>query len=89
MSDFIDGLSFKKPHGNAPPFVKAKGSIKVVDLGKYLKEAHNNGKEWVNFDLKESREGKLYATIDDWKPDASKRQEAPQSSDDFDNDIPF
>lgn len=67
MSDnkFIPGLFFKDPHENAPDFVMAKGSIKVADLRGWLAE---QGGEWVNFDLKRSREGKPYAQIDDWKP---------------------
>ena len=100
MSDnkFIPGLFFKDPHENAPDFVMAKGSIKVADMRDWL--AQQDG-EWVNFDLKRSREGKPYAQIDDWKPDGNRgggqRQAKPQRqeqlrqpSDDFpDDDIPF
>lgn len=66
---FIPGLFFKDPHENAPDFVMAKGSIKVADLRAWL--AKQSG-EWVNFDLKWSREGKPYAQIDDWKPDGNR-----------------
>lgn len=71
MSDnkFIPGLFFKDPHENAPDFVMAKGSIKVADLRGWLAEQDG---EWVNFDLKRSREGKPYAQIDDWKPDGNR-----------------
>ena len=94
MSDnkFISGLFFKDPHENAPDFVMAKGSIKVRDLIDWLQQQDG---EWVNFDLKRSREGKPYAQIDDWKPDGNRgggQRQAPQQSagDDFpDDDIPF
>lgn len=62
---FIPGLFFKDKHENAPDFVMCKGSIKVADLRDWLA---TQGGEWVNFDLKRSREGKPYASIDDWKP---------------------
>lgn len=102
MSDnkFIPGLFFKDPHQNAPDFVMAKGSIKVADLRAWLAEQSG---EWVNFDLKRSREGKPYAQIDDWKPDGNRggghggprptqrparATDAPRD-DDFEDDIPF
>ena len=97
MSDnkFIPGLFFKDPHENAPEFVMAKGSIKVADLRAWLAEQSG---EWVNFDLKRSREGKPYAQIDDWKPDGNRggvqrptqRPQRQAPADDFpDDEIPF
>ena len=104
MSDnkFIPGLFFKDPHENAPDFVMAKGSIKVRDLIDWLQQQDG---EWVNFDLKRSREGKPYAQIDDWKPQngggsggarggAPNRQRpapvtGPAADDEFEDDIPF
>lgn len=67
MSDakFIPGLFFKPPNDGAPEFVIAKGSIKTADLIQFLQRQEG---EWVNFDLKRSREGKPYASVDDWKP---------------------
>ena len=62
---FIDGLFAKKPHDNAPDFVKAKLSIKREDMIKWLNEQQD---EWINLDVKESKEGKWYCAIDDWKP---------------------
>ena len=95
-SKLIKGLFFKDPHENAPDFVMAKGSIKVADLRSWLAEQSG---EWVNFDLKRSREGKPYAQIDDWKPDANRggkpqAEQRPQRqapADDFADDetIPF
>ena len=95
---FIPGLFFKDKHENAPDFVICKGSIKVADLAGFL--AKQEG-EWVNFDLKRSRDGKPYASVDDWKPNQGggeraarpQRQEsAPRQApaDDFDDStIPF
>jgi hypothetical protein len=95
---FIPGLFFKHPHENAPDFIISKGSVKVADMLAWLSKQAD---EWVNFDLKESREGKLYASVDDWKPSqgGGNRGEAParerptretNAADDFaDDDIPF
>ena len=65
---FIPGLFFKHPHENAPDFIISKGSIKTADMLAWLTAQTG---EWVNFDLKESREGKLYASVDDWKPESA------------------
>lgn len=99
---FIPGLFFKDKHENAPDFVIVKGSVKVADMLAWLSQQSD---EWVNFDLKRSREGKPYASIDDWKPNSQagsggSRGGAPQRdrpqratdapADDFDDrDIPF
>ena len=89
MSDkiFVDGLIAKKPSDKAPDFVKANLSIKVEDLGKFLREKYKAGEEWVNVDIKESQNGKWYAEVNTWKPE--KKEEAPKGGEDFDQDIPF
>jgi len=78
---FIGGLIAKKPHDKAPDFVKCNLSIKVEDLGKYLREAYTNGEEWLNVDIKESKGGKWYAEKNTWKPDGNKSDSEP--------DVPF
>jgi len=67
MSDvkFIGGLTFKAKHPNAPEYVICKGSIKREDLIAWLSSEQG---DWINFDVKESKGGKLYAAVDDWKP---------------------
>lgn len=62
--EFIDGLIFKPPHENAPPFVKGKLSIKREELMAWL-DMRND--EWINIDLKESKSGKWYASVNTWK----------------------
>lgn len=100
MSDieFIEGLSFKAPKEGAPDFVKAKGSIKREDLIAWLQAKDG---DWINFDLKEAMGGKLYASVDNWKPDPNKqadragqaanqaRGSAPPAGDPFGDDVPF
>src|SRR5690606_28445564 len=75
----IPGLFFKPPNDGAPEFVIAKGSIKIADLIQFLQRQEG---EWVNFDLKRSREGKPYAAIDDWKPQGggSGRRSTPRAT---------
>ena len=77
-SKLIPGLFFKDKHENAPDFVMCKGSIKIADLAAWLQKQEG---EWVNFDLKRSRDGKPYASVDDWKPNGgSARTPAPRQS---------
>lgn len=84
---FVDGLIVKAPHGNAPDFVKASISIKVADLGMWLREKHKAGEEWVNVDVKESKGGKWYAAVSTFKP---KEKDAPSRKEKDDEDsIPF
>lgn len=88
--EFVNGLIVKAPHERAPDFVKASISIKVADLGMWLREKHKAGEEWVNVDVKEAKTGKWYAAVSNFKP---KQQETPRqkpaSAKDIDDDIPF
>jgi hypothetical protein len=89
---FVDGLIVKAPHPNAPDFVKASISIKVADLGVWLREKHKAGEEWVNVDVKESKGGKWYAAVSTFKP-KEKAQDSPKAAPkrpaDEDDLIPF
>ena len=88
---FVDGLIIKAPHPKAPDYVKASISIKVEDLGKWLREKHKAGDVWVNIDVKEAKSGKWYAAVSTFKP---KEKEAPKPGgggrfDDLKDDVPF
>ena len=94
MSDakFIPGLIVKAPHERAPDFVKASISIKVEELGQYLREKYKAKEEWVNIDVKVSRNGKWYAVENDYKKES--KPEAPKGSSkvgngEIEDDIPF
>ena len=85
--EFVDGLIVKAPNPKAPDYVKASISIKVEDLGKWLRAKYKAGNEWVNIDVKESKGGKWYAALSTFKPKA-KEQSKPAGKFD-DEDIPF
>jgi len=55
-----------KDISNAPDFVKGKVSIKKDEFITFLNE---QDWDWVNLDILESKEGKLYAKLNDWKPE--------------------
>ncbi len=92
MSDveFVDGLIVKKPHPNAPDFVKGSLSIKREDLIKWLQQKQS---EWINIDLKESQKGSWYAQVNDWQPKSNgNRQDdsnipLPEEPSDIDDDF--
>jgi hypothetical protein len=65
---FIDGLIVKAPNERAPEYVKAKLSIKRVELAAWLLAQTG---DWINADVKVSQNGKWYAAVDDWKPDGA------------------
>jgi len=72
MSDikFLDGIIVKRPREGSPDFVKCKLSFKVDEAIETLKKYEKNG--WVNADLKVSKGGKLYLSLDEFEP---KKQE--------------
>ena len=97
---FIDGLIVKAPNDRAPDYVKAKLSIKRLELIEWLKAQTG---DWINADVKVSQAGKWFAAVDTWKPDGQRQQTgsagrtpdgsrgAPldQRGQDLDDDIPF
>ena len=82
--EFVDGLIVKAPNPKAPSFVKAQISIKVEDLGKWLREKYKAKQEWVNIDVKESKGGKWYAAVSTFDPKKKTKKEDDKAS-----DIPF
>ena len=90
--EFVDGLLVKPPHERAPSFVKAQISIKVEDLGKWLREQYKAGKtDWINIDVKVSNGGKWNAAVNTYKPEAKPepKAEPKRPTDDLEDDIPF
>lgn len=62
---FVSGLFYKKPHPKAPEYVLGNLSAKREEFIAFL--TLQTG-EWVNMVIKESKAGKAYVQIDDWKP---------------------
>ena len=89
--DFVDGMIVKRPHENAPDFIKANISIKLDDfkgwIGKFVKD--NPGDEWINIDIKESQKGKLYAERNTYKPEKKQSAPDPKPEPSKDDDIPW
>ena len=89
---FIDGLTFKAPHPKGPDFVKAQGGMRREALIAWLQQQQG---EWVNFDVKESKGGKWYAAVNDYKRDdcapSKPVKDCPQPDQGgfTDDDIPF
>ena len=78
MSDmkFLNGILVKAPRDGAPDFVKGSISIKREEL---LTSLSSLTDEWIKLDIKVSKKGTWYCSIDDWKPSAqtSNEQSAP------------
>ena len=79
MSDitFVNGINFYKPHEKAPDFVISNGQINKAELIEFLESQPDK----FRFVVKESKNGKYYAAVDDYKP---KEEEAPKE-----DDLPF
>ncbi len=68
MSDekiFAAGLIVKR-HERAPEFVLCNLSVKVDEFTAFAQQHQSNG--WLNIQCKVSKNGKMYAELDTWKP---------------------
>jgi hypothetical protein len=92
-SMLVRGFYPKQKHPSAPDFVLGKGSINLPQFAEFMREfkAANPGEDWVNIDMKLSRSGKGYASVDTWKPDPEKvaAPSAPAMAPVSDDDLPF
>ena len=75
---FVDGMRFKKPHENAPDFIKGQISIKKDEFISWLTAQGDD--EWINIDLKKSRQGNLYLQKNGWKKSESSEDENAQAN---------
>jgi hypothetical protein len=80
---FPQGIFVKPPHPKAPDFIKYVVHIKVDEAIQGLKKAEN---EWLNLDLKISKDGKPYLSVNNFKN--SETSTAPAEEDD-EEDLPF
>lgn len=71
--EYIEGLFVNQPRENAPEFVKGSLSFKVDKFIPYL-QSKANAKGYVNVDLLLSKEGLLYAKLNDWKPSGEMKE---------------
>jgi len=74
---YVKGLSLKKPHPNAPDFVRFKGSINLPKLREWLKEQKEAGNiegDWINLNIADPWEDddRYNITLDTWKPESKK-----------------
>jgi len=62
---YAPAMNWSAPKDEAPDFIKAKVGIKVDEFVAFLKE---NAKEsgWINFEMKESQDGRYYFELDTW-----------------------
>lgn len=64
-STFVNGMIAKRKD-NAPEFVLCNLSLKVEELITFMQQHQDNG--WVNIDVKRSKQGKVFAALNTWKP---------------------
>ena len=67
---FAKGIYFRQPSEKAPDFVKGSISIKVAEFRAFLQRFENE--DWINLDLKESKNGKCYFELNQWTKKSAK-----------------
>ena len=87
--EFVNGLFVKPPREGAPDFVKGSVSINRADLGNWLRGKQTDD-GWINIDVKESKSGKWYCSVNNWKPQQEQpTPAAPSNGAPYDDEIPF
>lgn len=89
--DFPNGMIIKAPRDGAPDFVKGSISVKKQEFYEWMKTQPAG--DWINLDIKVSKAGKWYLSVNDWKPNqqgqsfsnnSQQPQQAPQGFDSID-----
>ena len=85
--EFPAGLFAKAPRAGSPDFVKGSISIKREELMGWL--ASKEG-EWINLDIKVSKNDKYYVQVNNWKPNPKRDGYSEDVAPEFkDSDVPF
>lgn len=84
-NNFAPGFYAKRPHQNAPSFVISKVSVTLETAINYLMDLRDQGEEYLNLKINESKAGNFYIEVDTWKPDPGHngnhgQQEPPKAS---------
>ncbi len=91
---FAEGIRFSRPKEGAPTWIKGQIGIKVDEFVEFILK-HKGTKEWVNLDLKQSKEGnKLYLQLNTWEgpkmvPTVEDSQRVYEGLDKPEGEIPF
>ena len=88
--NFADGIRVTR-RDNAPDFVLCQLGIHVDRFAAWAGE-HVNQAGFVNVDIKRSKNGNIYAELNDWKPDTERpgqRGANVRPLDEDDSEIPF
>lgn len=68
---FANGFYAKAKSPKTPEWIVAKFGIKLDELDWFrnaVANAKDAGDEWLNFDIKEGKTGKMYIALDTFKP---------------------
>lgn len=76
--EFPKGIIVKAPNEKAPEFVIGSISIKRSEALEWIDSKET---DWINIDIKRSKEGKMYLEVNNWvkKSAAEMMNEAKQS----------
>ena len=74
MSDieFPDGMYAERPGSNKPKWILALIDIRLEDAIRFLEQKKADGETTIQLEVRESKQGKLYAAIDRWQPTAGR-----------------
>jgi hypothetical protein len=73
---FIDGMLIKPPREGIPSFIKGSISVKCDEFKVFMDKHANNG--WLNIDIKKSKAGKLYLSLNTYKKETKVAEETVQ-----------
>lgn len=91
--NYVDGVRLWERKDNQPDFVLGSLCITPEDLIAWMSENKDStsdykGKRQVKFQLKKSKQGKIFLELDTWKPSAGTAR-AEKSVVNTDDDMPF
>ena len=88
--EFAEGIYARTPKQD---FILADFGFKISEFGPWFmqkaKAAKADGDEYINIQILESRGGKPYAEVNNWKPSGQPKQQAAPATDEFEDDLPF
>ena len=74
QQEFVEGLRVFAPNQNAPEWIVANISIEAKEFYKWLvaKGKKLGDEKYIKIDVKKSKKGGLYASVNNFKPDPNR-----------------
>jgi len=77
-SKLVTGMYYNQPHPNSPDFILGGIAIEPKAFTQWMRENYEKGEKYIKIDIKMSKAGKPYLSLNTYKP--TQGQQSPNNA---------